>query len=44
VCLNGEITDGAQALCAEYDMKILTPKAAETFFALEPVVPRSIFH
>jgi len=37
VCLSGEATPGARMLAKEYGMKVLSPKAAETFFVFEQV-------
>jgi hypothetical protein len=35
VCLSGEVTEGARRLASEYNMKVLSPKAAENFFVFE---------
>jgi hypothetical protein len=35
VCLSGEVSEQAASLAAGYGMKILSPKAAETFFVFE---------
>jgi len=35
VCLSGEVTPGARELAKEYGMKVLSPRAAETFFVFE---------
>jgi hypothetical protein len=37
VCTSGKMTEGAKTLAVSYDMRILGPKAAETFFVFEPV-------
>jgi hypothetical protein len=42
VC-TGEVSDRARTLAVGYEMKILTPEAAKTFFALVRVVPRRTF-
>lgn len=43
VCLRGKVTEQARLLAFNYEMKVLSPEALETFFALEPVMPRSSF-
>jgi hypothetical protein len=35
VCLSGEVSEEAASLAMGYGMKILSPKAAETFFVFE---------
>lgn len=37
------VTDAAKELALSYNMRILTPEAASTFFALEKAAPRRTF-
>jgi hypothetical protein len=37
VCLSGDATEQARSLAHSYDMKILSPKALESFFVFEPL-------
>ena len=43
VCPPGMATDEAQKLALFYNMRVLTPEAAPTFFALEKATPRRTF-
>jgi hypothetical protein len=44
VSLTGEVTQGAMALANGYAMKVLSPKAAENFFAFEEASAPSAKH
>ena len=39
----GTVTDDAKALAISYNMRLLTPEAASTFFALEKAAPLRTF-
>ena len=39
----GTVTNEAKQLALSYNMRLLTPEAATTFFALESVAPRHTF-
>ena len=41
VCLSGQVTAAATQLAMGYGMKVLSPKAAETFFVFEQVSPKA---
>lgn len=43
VCTGGEVTEKARDLGLAYDMRILGPEAAKTFFALQRAAPRRTF-
>jgi len=42
VCLSGEITEGAGKLAEGYGMKVLSPKAAESFFVFEEAPSKTV--
>lgn len=43
VCLSGQVTEQARQMAFSYEMKVLSPEALETFFVLEPAMPRRSF-
>lgn len=43
ICTSGNVTELARKLALSYDMSILGPGSAKTFFALERAVPRRTF-
>ena len=43
VCTGGAVTESARQLAVDYEMRILSSEAAETFFALKPAAPRRTF-
>ena len=43
VCTSGEITARARELAVSYDMRIITSRAVETFFAMERAAPKHTF-
>ena len=43
VCTGNEVTEGARTLALGYDMKIIAPESAESFFELQKAAPRRAF-